>query len=59
MAMVAKQGWHIMMNPGTLVARTFKARYFPRSSFLEANVGMEAQLLYLCVAMFMEISLCT
>jgi hypothetical protein len=31
MAMVAKEGWHIMINPNTLVARIFKARYFPGS----------------------------
>jgi hypothetical protein len=39
MAMVAKQGWHIMMNQNTLVARIFKARYFPNSSFFEAKLG--------------------
>jgi hypothetical protein len=39
MAMVAKEGWHIMINPNTLVARIFKAQYFPHSSFLEANLG--------------------
>jgi hypothetical protein len=38
MAMMAKQDWHIMMYPNTLVARIFKARYFPHSSFLEANI---------------------
>jgi hypothetical protein len=49
MAMVAKQGWHIMMNPGTLVARIFKARYFPHSSFLEANVGNNPSYVWRCL----------
>jgi ribonuclease HI len=39
MAMVAKQGWKIMTRTDTLVAKIFKARYFPHSSFLEANLG--------------------
>ncbi|XP_058733855.1 uncharacterized protein LOC131605526 [Vicia villosa] len=39
MAMVAKQGWNILAKPTSLVARIFKARYFPRSSFLDSKVG--------------------
>ncbi|CAJ2659660.1 unnamed protein product [Trifolium pratense] len=39
MAMVAKQGWKIMARPETLVAKIFKARYFPHSSLIEANLG--------------------
>jgi hypothetical protein len=39
MAMVAKQGWNFMNNPTTLVARLYKARYFPKNSFFEANIG--------------------
>jgi hypothetical protein len=39
LAIVAKQGWHIMMNQNTLVARIFKAKYFPNSSFFEAELG--------------------
>ncbi|XP_058788236.1 uncharacterized protein LOC131662466 [Vicia villosa] len=39
MAMVAKQGWFLMSNPAALVSKIFKARYFPRSSFFDANLG--------------------
>jgi hypothetical protein len=39
MAMVAKQGWNFMHHPSSLVARIYKARYFPRTSFLESNIG--------------------
>ncbi|XP_058741000.1 uncharacterized mitochondrial protein AtMg00310-like [Vicia villosa] len=39
MAMVAKTGWHLLSNPQSLVARCYKARYFPRMSFFDANLG--------------------
>ncbi|KAK2390980.1 hypothetical protein QL285_064484 [Trifolium repens] len=39
MAMVAKQGWNFMHNSTSLVARLYKARYFPQNSFLESNIG--------------------
>ncbi|XP_058726136.1 uncharacterized protein LOC131597455 [Vicia villosa] len=39
MAMVAKQGWNIVSKPDTLVARIFKARYFPNSSYLDSKIG--------------------
>jgi hypothetical protein len=39
MVMVAKQAWHLLNEPATLVARVYKARYFPTSSLLESNLG--------------------
>ncbi|CAJ2667228.1 unnamed protein product, partial [Trifolium pratense] len=39
MAMVAKQAWNIVQNPDSLAAKLVKARYFPRSSLLEASLG--------------------
>jgi ribonuclease HI len=39
MAMVAKQGWNFMHNPTSLVARLYKARYFPHNSFLSSSLG--------------------
>ena len=37
LAMLAKQGWRLIQGNDSLLYRCFKARYFPRSSFLEAK----------------------
>jgi len=39
LSMVAKQGWSFLSKHDSLVARVFKSRYFPRSSFLGAKLG--------------------
>ncbi|KAK7816032.1 putative mitochondrial protein [Quercus suber] len=36
-AMLAKQFWRIHQNPQSLLARTFKAKYFPRNSIHECQ----------------------
>ncbi|XP_024044748.1 uncharacterized protein LOC112100221 [Citrus clementina] len=38
-AMLGKQCWKLMTNPQSLVARILKAKYYPRSVFIEASVG--------------------
>ena len=37
--MLGKQGWRLLTSPESLVSRIFKARYFPSSSFMEAELG--------------------
>ncbi|KAM6598287.1 uncharacterized mitochondrial protein AtMg00310-like [Cannabis sativa] len=39
LALLGKQGWRPLINPDSLVARVFKARYFPHGSFLNATIG--------------------
>lgn len=39
LALLAKQGWRIQKNQSSLVHRVFKAKYFAKSSFMEAKVG--------------------
>jgi hypothetical protein len=39
LAMIAKQGWNILTKPHSLVAKIYKARYFPKSSFFDSNIG--------------------
>jgi hypothetical protein len=39
LAMIAKQGWNIMTKPHSLVAKLYKARYFPNSSLFESKLG--------------------
>lgn len=39
LAMIGKQGWKFMPEPNSLVSRIFKARYFPNSNHLNANLG--------------------
>ena len=36
LAMLAKQGWRFIQEPDSLMYQCFKARYFPRSKFMEA-----------------------
>lgn len=38
-ALLAKQVWRILDQPHCLLARVFKARYFPKSDVLSAKIG--------------------
>jgi len=38
-AMLGKQGWQLQTNSDSLVARIFKARYYPNNSYLYAKLG--------------------
>ncbi|CAJ2642045.1 unnamed protein product [Trifolium pratense] len=39
LAMLGKQGWHLLTNHDTILSRIFKAKYYPKTGFLEANLG--------------------
>ena len=39
LAMLAKQGWQILTNPNFIMARVFKARYFPHDNILSSKKG--------------------
>jgi hypothetical protein len=39
LAMLGKHGWKFITEPDSLVARIFKARYFPTGSYLTASIG--------------------
>jgi len=39
-AMLAHQGWWLICNPQSLVARLLRAIYFPGHNFLASKVGV-------------------
>jgi hypothetical protein len=44
-ALLAKQGWGLITNPQSLVARMFKAKYYPRCNFLKGKKDSKLELL--------------
>ncbi|XP_062017671.1 uncharacterized protein LOC133734024 [Rosa rugosa] len=38
LALLAKQGWRLVQRPDALLTQLLKARYFPRSDFMEAEL---------------------
>ena len=39
LALLAKQGWQLVQNPGSLAHRVLKVKYFLESNFMEAQLG--------------------
>ena len=39
LAMLAKQGWRLLENPNSLVARLYRAKYYPYGDVLKAGLG--------------------
>jgi hypothetical protein len=39
LALLAKQGWRLLQNSDTLVAKVFRKKYYPNETFLESNLG--------------------
>lgn len=50
MSLLAKQGWRILQNPTSLVARCLKARYFKNCSFLDAHINKNFSYLWRSIA---------
>ncbi|KAA3475505.1 reverse transcriptase [Gossypium australe] len=38
-ALLAKQGWRLLTSPNSLVARVFKAKYYPDCGFRDSHLG--------------------
>ena len=55
LAMLCKQSWRLLENPSSLVARIFKARYYPSSSFLCASLGSNPSFIWRSVFATQEI----
>ncbi|XP_019158174.1 PREDICTED: uncharacterized protein LOC109154890 [Ipomoea nil] len=39
LAMLGKQAWRLLTSPDTLVAKVYKARYYPNTTFIDAKIG--------------------
>ena len=39
LAMLAKQGWRLLSNPHSLLARIYRAKYFPHGDVLNLKLG--------------------
>ena len=39
LALLAKQGWRLQANSTSLFYKVYKAKYFPRSDFIDATLG--------------------
>ena len=46
LAMLAKQRWRLLHDSNYLVYQCFKARYFPRSHFLEAKESLNCSFVW-------------
>ncbi|XP_021715945.1 uncharacterized protein LOC110683843 [Chenopodium quinoa] len=41
-ALLGKQAWRLVLKPGTLIEQVLKGRYYPNSTFMEANLGVNS-----------------
>ncbi|CAM8926233.1 unnamed protein product [Rhodiola kirilowii] len=45
-ALIAKQVWRIITRPDLLMSKVMKARYFPNSDYMDANVGSRPSMVW-------------
>jgi len=41
LVMLGKQGWRLTTNPDSLLARLYKARYYPRYNLFESDISID------------------
>ena len=46
LALLAKQGWWILLNPNSLMTRVYKAKYFPYDDILNSKNGQQPELCF-------------
>jgi hypothetical protein len=39
LALLAKQGWRLLQQPESLVAKVFKQKYYPNGNFMDSQLG--------------------
>ncbi|XP_074352652.1 uncharacterized protein LOC141691795 [Apium graveolens] len=54
MALLGKHIWNFLNNPESLVARIFKARYFPDKHIFKAQKGSNASFIWSVISEYME-----
>jgi hypothetical protein len=54
-ALLAKQGWRIIQQPQSLVARVFKAKYFASREFMTASLGNRPSYAWRSISMAREV----
>lgn len=46
LALLGKQAWRFISQPNSLVSRVYKAKYFPKSHFLDAELGFNPSFIW-------------
>ena len=55
LAMLAKQGWRILTNPKSLMARVYKAKYLPHDEVLNSKKGSNPSYAWRCIHNNLEV----